>query len=111
MDACDIAMMLSALIWTKVRKDRIYPDLVENFFHILTGLGKIHMAKDEASRELIVKEITNGPINNLIKLVYARAMEEDPAIRGELVKLVKGLDPQSTEYLMLPEAVKNLLKD
>ena len=74
-------------------------------------MTRLREAEDKASREPIAKELMNNPlIKNLFKFAFERAME-DPTTRDDLVKHVKELDPQSTAYLMIPEAVKDLLKD
>ena len=109
MDAYNVELMYDILIWIIRRKDPQDPMI--HICELFKGMNRLYMTKDEVSRELIAKELLlNGPIKNLLNLACERAMV-DPTERDELVKFVKGLDPQSTEYSMLPEAVKNLLKD
>ena len=53
-----------------------------------------------------LKTIVDDQVNLICKLAM-----EDPNQRDKFVKFVKGLDPQSIEYSLLPEDVKDLHKD
>ena len=82
-----------------------------NLFELFRSINRLQVAEDGASRELIIKELMNHPwIKTLFKLAFKKAME-DPTTRDDLVKRAKGLDPQSIAYSMIPEAVKDFLKD
>ena len=111
MSAYEIEAMIGVLIWAMRQKDPQDPRIkLFELFRIVNRLNKL-ATEDEALREPIIKELMNHPwIKTLFKLAFEKAME-DPTIRDDLVKRVKGLDPQSIAYLMIPEAVKNSLKD
>ena len=68
----------------------------------IESLKKLHMTVGE----LTPRQLFSVVLGDLVKLIFERATEED-----ELVKLVKGIDPQSIVYSLLPEDVKGLLKD
>ena len=109
MSAYKIETVLTTLVWVMEQKD--YQDPTINLIKLFRSINRLQVAEDEALREPIIKELMNNPlIKTLFKLAFEKAVE-DPTTRDDLVKRVKGLDPQSIAYSMVPEAVKDFLKD
>ena len=70
----------------------------------IESLKKLHMTMGERTPRQNLSLIFGG----LVKLIFEIATEEEDEL---LVKLVKGIVVQSTLYSLLPEDVKDLLKD
>ena len=96
----DIEMMLNTMIWLTRPKDP--QGILTTFFESIKKLLRPEMTGGELTPRVI--------LDDLVKLLCKLEME-DPTQRDEFVKFVKGLDLQSIEYSLLPEDVKDLLKD
>ena len=100
-------LLFDIIIWLAFQEDPLDPkNLIITLFESLKKINRLYMAGVEVTHELFIRELWGDQV----KSIFERAME-DPTQRDGLVKLVKGLDPQSTAYSLLPEAVKDLLKD
>ena len=83
-------------------------------FKSLKEFDRLQMTegKDKDALDVVLEVLCDNQLN-VAKMVMetCEIAMEDPTLRSHLLGHAKELNPQYTAYSMLPEAVKDLLKD